>query len=101
MHLVLITIALVFLLVILLFIFLYGKGKVYPGPSINIDSVKSSCNIACSDKNIYDYCVQKREINDGRNEKFEETCYNLLTNESYFNRNYRINSCSEIDCEKK
>ncbi len=89
----------VFILILLMLILFYGKGKVSPGNPRNIESIKTSCNIACSDKNIYDYCVVKRRINDGKNPKFEGTCHDLSTNEEYLNRNYGINSCSEIECE--
>jgi hypothetical protein len=91
----------VFILIILTFLLFYNQGKVSPGPSTNIDSVKVSCKIACSDQNTHDYCEVLRVVNDGTNFKFEDTCYNLSANERYLNRNYGIDSCSEIDCEKK
>jgi hypothetical protein len=89
-------------LLILIFItfLLVQYRNFFPGKMKNIDSVKASCRRACSDKNIYNYCSQLWAIRDGKNPMFDDTCYRLATDEKYANREYGIDSCSEIECSE-
>ena len=68
------------------------------GFSSNVDSVKNSCDIACSNNNSYDYCYQMREVNDRKNSKFSDTCYNLVNSDNYSHRSYDIPKCPQINC---
>lgn len=88
------------ILVVLVLGFTVGWNRLLPfiQTSNNLDTVKASCTIACSTNSQYDYCSALREVKDGVNDKFEDTCYSLATNQSYSARLYGIANCPAIDC---
>ena len=68
----------VIILVILIAGFTLGWNKLLPFISTNnIDTIKNSCSIACATESAFNYCSVEREVKDGTNDKFSETCYNL------------------------
>lgn len=75
-------------------------SKFSPGKLNNIDVVKHLCNTSCSTNSSLDYCLKLRVINDGKNPKFEETCYGLAIKEEYSKRNYGISICPKINCSE-
>lgn len=89
----------VIILVILVAGFTLGWGTILPFLSTNnVDNIKTSCGIACSTESDFDYCFVEREVNDGANDKFPETCYNLANSDEYASRNYGIEKCPSITC---
>lgn len=89
---------LLLILITLLFLF-FLPNRFSPGNMKNINEVKTSCAIACSNNSESDYCSVLRIVNDGINAPFEETCYNLSINEEYKSRGYEITSCFKIICK--
>ena len=89
----------VIILVILIAGFTLGWNKLLPLISTNnIDTIKTSCGIACSTESAFDYCSVEREVKDGTNDKFSDTCNNLANSVDYAERNYGIGSCAAITC---
>ena len=93
----------IIVLVVLVLGFTIGWNRLLPFVSSNnIENVKTGCSTACSTNNNYDYCSLPRSVNDGVNDKFTETCFNLAdltdTGEKYAGRNYGIAACSTISC---
>ena len=93
----------VVILVVLIVGFTVGWNKLLPFISTNnIDTIKTSCGIACSTSSAFDYCSVEREVKDGENDKFSETCYNLAemtdAGEKYAGRNYDIEACPSVSC---
>ncbi len=89
------------ILVVLILGFTMGWSKIVPWvKSDNIDTVKTACNIACTTNSEYQYCSVMREVNDGENDKFDETCYGLAYDpeKKYVDRFYGIAQCPQIDC---
>lgn len=85
------------ILVVLVLGFTLGWNKILPFvKSDNIDTLKTSCDIACSTGSVYGYCSKMQTVNDGVNKKFDETCYNLADVAKY--PAYGIESCPEIEC---
>ncbi len=89
----------VVVLVVLIVGFTVGWARLLPFVSTNnIDTIKTSCGIACSTSSAFDYCSVEREVKDGTNDKFSETCYNLANSDEYASRNYDIKACPSITC---
>jgi len=89
----------VVVLIVLIMGFTLGWNKLLPFISTNnVDTIKTSCGIACSTSSTFDYCSVVREVKDGVNDKFSETCYNLANSDEYSSRNYGIEKCSSITC---
>jgi len=89
----------IIVLVILVLGFTIGWDRFLPFiRSNNVDQIKSACAFACSSDNTYDYCSLPRDVNDGVNDKFTESCYNLTSKTEYATRNYGIEACSTVDC---
>lgn len=87
------------ILVVLILGFTMGWNKVLPWVnSNNVDSVKTSCNIACSTGSEFGYCSDMKTVNDGTNDKFEATCYALANDATYTQRFYGIAQCPQVDC---
>lgn len=89
------------ILVVLILGFTLGWNKLAPWVSSNnIDTIKSSCNIACSTGSQYDYCTVKRTVKDGVNDAFDETCYNLANDPEgkYTGMAYGIAICPAVTC---
>jgi invasion protein IalB len=91
-------ISIILALILFVLIFVLPSNKVTYWPSSNVESVKTSCSIACSNNNSYDYCYVRRDVNDRKNSKIAATCYNLANSNNYSGRDYNIAPCSEIDC---
>lgn len=91
----------VVVLIVLILGFTMGWGKILPFLSTNnVDTIKNSCGIACSTNSAFDYCSVEREVRDGVNDKFKDTCYNLANGEEYDSRNYGIAVCPSITCSE-
>ena len=84
----------VVVLIVLILGFTMGWNKILPFVSTNnVENIKTACSVACSTSGIYDYCSVEREVNDGTNDKFKDTCYNLANSDGYSDRNYGIAEC--------
>jgi len=91
----------IIVLVVMVLGFTIGWNRLLPFiSSNNIENVKTGCSTACSTNNVYDYCTLPRNVNDGVNDKFTDTCFNLNTKTDYASRNYGIESCSTITCNQ-
>lgn len=91
----------VVVLIVLILGFTMGWNKLNPFLSTNnVDNIKTSCDIACSTESTFDYCGVEREVKDGTNDKFGDTCYNLANSEGYSTRNYGISVCPSITCSE-
>ncbi len=89
----------VVVLVVLIVGFTVGWARLLPFVSTNnIDTIKTSCGIACSTSSAFDYCSVEREVKDGTNDKFSENCYNLANSGEYASRNYDVKACPSITC---
>jgi len=89
----------VFVLAILILGFTLGWGKIAPWLSTtNVKDVVTACNVACSTNGQYDFCGVNRSVNDGNNDKFEATCFELFNNTEYKSRNYGFQECPSISC---
>lgn len=89
----------VIVLVIIILIVKSSYGKMDDiGLYNNVDSVKNSCAIECSKNDSYYYCEIKRDVKDGINPKFSDTCYNLANSDNYSDKRYDIPKCPQIDC---
>ena len=91
----------VVVLIVLILGFTMGWKKILPFVSTNnVETIKTSCDIACSTNSAFDYCSVEREVKDGTNDKFEDTCYNLANSDGYSTRNYGIAVCPSITCSE-
>ncbi len=91
----------VVVLIVLILGFTMGWKKILPFVSTNnVETIKTSCDIACSTNSAFDYCSVEREVKDGTNDNFEDTCYNLANSEGYSTRNYGIAVCPSITCSE-
>ncbi len=91
----------IIILVVLVLGFTMGWSKLAPWiQSDNIATVKASCDIACQTNNQYGYCSDIKDVNDGNNDEFQESCYNLANDPEgkYSGRNYGIATCPQITC---
>ena len=87
----------IIVLVVLVLGFTIGWNRLLPFVSSNnIENIKTGCSTACSTNNVYDYCALPRNVNDGVNDKFTESCYNLTAKTEYAPRNYGIGACPAI-----
>lgn len=87
-------------LVVLILGFTMGWNRIAPWLSTNnVDIISGACSTACSTNSQYEFCSVPREVKDGVNDKFEATCYELATEETYLARNYGIAECPSITCE--
>ncbi|KKQ78697.1 MAG: hypothetical protein UT01_C0062G0002 [Candidatus Daviesbacteria bacterium GW2011_GWA1_38_7] len=88
----------IIVLVVLVLGFTIGWNRLLPFVSSNnIENIQTACSTACSTSNTYNYCTFPREVNDGVNNKFTSTCYNL-TQPEFASRNYGIAACSGMTC---
>jgi len=86
------------ILVVLIVGFTVGFGKIAPFLSgSNVDNIVTACTAACATGGTFDFCETLRELNDGTNDKFEETC-NTLSGDAYADRNYGVAACPTITC---
>ena len=91
----------VVVLIVLILGFTMGWKKILPFVSTNnVETIKTSCDIACSTNSAFDYCSVEREVKDGTNDNFKDTCYNLANSEGYSTRNYGIAVCPSITCSE-
>jgi hypothetical protein len=92
----------VIVLVFLVLGFSLGWNKFLPWLSTsNVDTIKSSCGIACATNLEYGFCTQPRTLNDGTNELKDVTCYQLSNSlvENFDNEAaYGIEACPAITC---
>ena len=86
------------ILVVLILGFTLGWSRLAPWISANnnIETLRTSCGVACSTNSAYDFCTVKREVKDGVNKKFEATCNELSTLQTYLLRNYGIAPCQGL-----
>jgi len=96
---IIIIILAVVVLVVLAVGFTIGWQKILPFTSqSNVDNIKTACSTACSTEATFDFCGIQREIRDGNNSAFKDTCYSLANNATYAGRNYGIAKCPSITC---
>ncbi len=96
---IIIIILAVVVLVVLAVGFTIGWQKILPFTSQpNVDNIKTACSTACSTVSTYDFCSVQREVKDGNNTAFKDTCYNLADNATYIARNYGVAKCPSITC---
>lgn len=96
---ILIILGLVVLVVLILgFTLGWNNLRDFVVPSNNIDSVAQSCQTACLTDSNFDFCSVNKTVNDGTNEEFEATCFQLANDEEYQDRNYGIDACPSISC---
>ena len=66
----------------------------------NIQTIVTSCELACSSQAIYDYCTKERELEasnlPGGAKSVMGSCYEFATNTNY--EPYGIAECSAITC---
>lgn len=87
----------VVVLVVLVLGFTIGWQKIIPFVSTtNVDTIQTACSTACSTGSTYDFCTVPREINDGTNPQFKQSCFNLSTMTQY--STYGIAKCVSITC---
>jgi hypothetical protein len=85
------------ILVVLVLGFTLGWNKIAPWINTNnIDTIKTSCEAACSTGGTYDFCSVDRDIRDGVNKKFSASCQDMITNETLRERNYGITECPDL-----
>jgi hypothetical protein len=85
------------ILVVLILGFTIGWNKLAPWlNSNNVDTIKTSCEAACSTGSVYDFCSVSRSVNDGTNKKFDATCQALATDTTLKARNYGITECPSL-----
>lgn len=85
----------VVILVVLVIGFTKGWSSILPWiKDNNIDSVKKSCDIACSTNSQYEFCSIKRDVKDGENPTFEATCEELSTTQRF--SSYGIEPCPDL-----
>ena len=77
---------------------LWGKITGYFSP-VNVDSVKQSCQYACTTKSSYDYCDRTRDVItlkvDGKKDK---DTYKGFTCKELEAETLSFEACNEIDC---
>lgn len=96
---IIIIILAVVVLVVLALGFSLGWNKIAPWLSTNnVDNIKTACAAACSSGSTYDFCTSPREVKDGTNDKFTDTCNKLANDLKYDTRNYGIAKCPTITC---
>jgi hypothetical protein len=85
-------------LVVLILGFTVGWQKILPwiGGGNNLDTLKNACGMACSTGAQYDFCSVTRQVKDGVNDKFEATCNDLATKQTYVSRQYGITACPDL-----
>lgn len=93
----------IIVLVVLVLGFTIGWNRLLPFVSSNnVQNIVTACSTACSTGSTFDFCQSPREVKDGVNDKFTDTCYNLAeltdTGETYVGRNYGIERCPAITC---
>lgn len=85
------------ILVVLILGFTMGWNKILPWiNSNNVETIKTSCEAACSTNSQYDFCTVVRDVRDGVNDKFSATCKALATEETYISRGYGISTCPDL-----
>jgi len=90
----------IIVLVVLVLGFTIGWNRLLPFVSSNnVENIQTACSTACSTGNSYNYCTFPREVNDGTNEKFISSCYNLTQGE-FASRNYGIQECPSVNCNQ-
>ncbi len=72
----------------------------------NVQNVKTSCNLACSEGNTYNFCSENQTINDGTHPSFMATCAQLSNSTSNAYKvgdyaSYGISNCPSISCPHK
>lgn len=83
------------ILVVLILGFTLGWQRIAPWiKSDNIDSLKTSCNVACSTNSEYAFCTVNQAVKDGVNDDFDATCEELSTMPEY--ADYGIETCPNL-----
>lgn len=93
----------VVVLAVLVLGFSVGWEKIAPWVSKgedNVQTIVTSCELACSSQAVYDYCTKERELKadklPGGEKSVMSTCYKFATETGY--ENYGIDKCSAITC---
>lgn len=86
----------VFVLAVLIFGFTVGWQKILPFISTdNVDTLVTTCGIACSTNSQFSFCIDKRDLKAGDDSIKDVTC-NYLAEEQ---KKYGIASCGSISCD--
>ena len=87
----------VVVLVILVVGFTLGWDKIAPFlQTNNVENIKTSCGIACTTGNTYDFCSLNRTLKAEGVKLEDKTCFEFATNTSY--NLYGIDPCPSITC---
>ncbi|HEB46901.1 MAG TPA: hypothetical protein ENI22_00335 [Candidatus Pacearchaeota archaeon] len=85
----------VVVLIILILGFTMGWEKINPFISTsNVETIKTSCGVACATNNIFDFCSQERTL---KTEGVELTGTCSVLNDTAYPQ-YGIDTCSSITC---
>jgi hypothetical protein len=84
-------------LVILVLGFSIGWDKIFPfiKSDNNVKDIVSSCQIACTQQSVYDFCTKKLDLKDGK-DTFKESCSGFATKTEY--SKYAIANCPSVAC---
>ena len=86
----------VFVLAVLIFGFTVGWQKILPFISTdNVDTLVTTCGIACSTNSQFSFCIDKRDLKAGDDSIKDVTC-NYLSEKQ---KKYGIASCGSISCD--
>jgi hypothetical protein len=87
-------------LVMLILGFTIGWSRLLPFLSKeNVDSVVNGCVASCSQKSVYGFCTQERELIDADEKTVKTTCAILATLPDLKSK-YGVADCAGVDCRK-
>jgi len=85
----------VVVLSVLIIGFTAGWAKIAPWISTNnVDTIVTSCEVACSTQSVYDFCTAPREVKVSGENPVKGTCNSLTTSNVAFG----IGNCPAISC---
>ncbi len=86
----------VVVLAVLVLGFTVGWQKILPFVSTNnVDTLVTTCGVACSTNSQFDFCITKRDLKAGDDSIKDVTC-NYLAEEQ---KKYGVDSCSSVSCD--
>ena len=87
----------VVVLVVLILGFTIGWNRILPFvDSNNVETIKTSCSIACSTNNVFDFCTQQRDLKAGDDE-VTATCFEFADPDGEYTQ-FGIGQCPSIEC---
>lgn len=86
----------VVVLAVLILGFAVGWQKILPFISTNnVDTLVTTCSIACSTNSQFDFCIFKRDLKVGDDSIKDVTCNYLAEKQ----KKYGVASCSSVSCD--